>query len=224
MNFAWSNSDKHGKTPYNIGKDDVVLLDGFDANKEDVDYYTKKGNKVIAYISVGSIENWRPDINVFPKKSIGEKYNGWAGERWFNVSNWELLKPGMESRFDMIKEKGFIGYEGDNVMMDSKYNRKHKKDNINYAKWLAETAHVKGLTAIFKNGVDLIDDIEPYYDGVIVEEAMEYDETKGFKPFSDSGKPTWFFEYEISKNKALNMKLDWMSDVLLDTSSGWLRI
>jgi hypothetical protein len=151
--------------------------------------------------------------------------DGWKGENWFKLSNWEELKPPMTKRFQMLKNKGFDGYEGDNAQMDSQDNKGMHKENIDYVNWLAEEAHNQGLLAFLKNGGDsLVEDVVDVYDGVIVESAIRYKEVEPYKAFSDQGKPTWFFEYDISKSRITSGKKEWMSDVFLDTKNGWERI
>ena len=226
LNLAWSNSSKHKKTIKSyVEKGDAILLDGFDADKELVEKYKKEGLMVIGYISVGSTEDWRPDIQSFPSTAVGGKYDGWDGERWLKVDNWEELKGVMSARFDMLVKKGFDGYEGDNIQMESKDNKGKTKKNIEYAKWLADEAHSKGLLAFLKNGGSkLVDSVVDNYDGVIIESAIQYNEVELYKKFYNQGKPTWFFEYDVSKSDIIKNKQEWMSDVFLDTSSGWERI
>jgi hypothetical protein len=215
-NLAWSNSDNHQKTsiPSSGSDSNIVLLD-YDDDKSTVTKYKNQGYQVAGYISVGSWEDWRDDKANFPSNVFGESYDGWAGETWFKVSEWEDLIPGMNERMSNLKDKGFQLVEFDNIAFESG----NRSDMKSYALELAKVARENSLKPLFKNGAELIDDdIEEAYSGFIVEEAFEYNETSSYKV---NDKPVWFFEYDnINESKVE----DWMSNVWLDTSSGWEKI
>ena len=202
-------------------------MDGWDASKDKVKQWKDKGKIVIGYISAGSLENWRPDKNDFSDRVVGDSMDGWDGEKWFYLKYWEDLKKPMEERLKMLKDKGFDGYEGDNIMMDNSQNKGYLDENKNYGKWLADKAHSLGLLAIMKNGSDnnFAKDMEPHYDAIIVEEAFKYNEVDAFEAFR--GKAVWFFEYkskddiedDIKDNKYDVKK--WATQISYDTKNGW---
>jgi hypothetical protein len=221
LNLAWSNTGSHTKTKPSNQK--VIHLDGFDATKEQVLNYKKNNNIVSAYLSTGSWENWRPDKNDFPKETIGVSYDGWPGEKWLNLSVWSELKPVMKKRMEMIKNKGFDGFELDNTEAHHHDKNATKSDSIKYHTWIANEAHKMGLFVIWKNSLDLIPDIVDKYDAVINEEAIHFNETERLKYFWDKNKPVWVFEYEPLKT---NYKMpNYLTDVYLDVKNvGWTRI
>lgn len=221
-NLAWSNSlaNKEGKGSLNklhqivqpSDKDSIVLLDGFDATVEEVTKWKKAGKIVIGYISVGSSENWRPDIKKWTKEMTTKAMDEWDGERWVNLDNWELLKPIMISRFQMLYQKGFDGYEGDNISVTDQYGKKADRDkykdkNIAYAKWLANTAHNIGLLAFFKNGGEYQEEAVKYYDAVINEESLKFGEWEPYKAFYNANKPFFIYEYPLYHDTDDEIKL-----------------
>ena len=115
FNWAWSDSGTHLETPYDSNKR-VILLDG-DVEQSMVQEYKDKGHIVIGYISVGSWEDWRSDVDDFSERVKGPAMDGWEGERWFNLEFWQDLKDPMTNRLKVLKEKGFDAYEGDNIGM-----------------------------------------------------------------------------------------------------------
>lgn len=217
LNLAWSNSGSHNKS-LDTGQY-VVHLDGFDATAKQVHEWKKKKKLVTAYLSIGSLENWRPDRHDFPSDTIGKDYNGWAGEKWLNVSVWKKLIPVMTKRFEMVKSKGFDGFELDNTELhhhDPKATRQH---GIDYTIWIATTAHKMGLLVFWKNSLDLIKDVVNYFDGVINEEAIHYNETGPLKLFYEQNKPVWVFEYTKLKHSIPS----YISHVYLDIKyKGWV--
>jgi hypothetical protein len=219
LNLAWSNTSSHKKTKPSGQK--VIHLDGFDAKAEDVAKYKKDGNIVTGYLSTGSWENWRTDKDDFPKETIGKNYDGWPGEKWLNCSVWKLLKPVMTKRFEMIKSKGFDGFELDNTELYLHDSKSNYKDGVDYNRWIANTAHKMGLIVIWKNSLEMIKDIVDVFDAVINEEALHYKETEQLKLFYDKNKPVWVFEYKPLKKPNYP---EYLSDVYVDVKDkGWVR-
>ncbi len=219
LNLAWSNTGSHKKTKPSGQL--VIHLDGFDATKDDVAKYKKDGHIVTGYLSTGSWENWRPDKDDFPKETIGKNYDGWAGEKWLNCSVWEKLKPVMRKRFEMIKSKGFDGFELDNTELYLHDSKATYTDGVKYNSWIANTAHKMGLIVIWKNSLEMIKDIVDLFDAVINEEALNYNETEQLKLFYDKNKPVWVFEYKPLKKPKYP---EYLSDVYLDVKDkGWVR-
>lgn len=220
LNLAWSNTGSHPKTAPSGQR--VVHLDGFDGTAEQVATHKKAKRVVTAYLSTGSWENWRPDKDNFPKETIGKAYEGWPGEKWLNLSVWTKLKPVMTKRMEMIKKKGFDGFELDNTEAHHHDDKATKADSIAYHTWISKTAHKMGLLVIWKNSLDLIKDIVDEYDAIINEEAMHFNETEELKRFWDKNKPVWVFEYAPIKS---GTKIpEYLSDVYLDVKGkGWVR-
>ena len=190
LNLAWSNTGSQKNTK-NDTDQKIVHLDGFDATINEIQKWKKDGYIVTAYLSIGSWENWRPDKDEFPKETIGKVYDGWAGEKWLNASVWTLLKPVMTKRINMIKSKGFAGFELDNTELYLHDPKATYADGLAYNSWIADTAHKLGLMVFWKNSLDMIKDIIDKFDAIINEEAIHYNETDKLKPFYDKNKPVW---------------------------------
>ena len=221
LNYAWSNTGRQEKTKYDK-KLKVVLLD-MDVDKSEVKYYKDRGHTVIGYISVGSVEKWRDDADSFSKRVVWKNMNGWKGEKWFRIKYWKDLKDPMKKRLIKLKQKGFDGYEGDNIGIYPD-NKKNKKYNIEYAKWLAKTAHDLGLSAVMKNGnmdYNLAKEVVDDYDAIITEGGFYWKEIEAYKTYADKGKPIWAFEY---KGKNRIKKHSWISSIWYDTKKGWKKI
>ena len=83
----------------------VVDFDGFDNSAKTVSALHAQGKHVVCYFSAGSWENWRPDKKNFPAEVIGRPLDGWAGERYLDISNLAVLGPIMRARLDVCKQK-----------------------------------------------------------------------------------------------------------------------
>lgn len=175
---------------------DMIDLD-LEVDQSTVDYYHDRGTKVVCYISAGSYEDWRADADQFPDEVLGNDYESWAGEKWLDIRRLDLLAPIMEARMDICATKGFDGIEFDNLEIytnDSGFPLTYQ-DQIVYARWLAEQAHLRGLAVGQKNAPDQTKDLVDLYDFAIVEDAFYYDWTEEMLPYIHAGKPVFAVEY-----------------------------
>ena len=176
---------------------DVIDIDAFAATKELVLNLKSQGKTVIAYLSVGSVENYRPDSNDFPKIIIGNIYDGCPDEKWLDIRQIELLAPIMEARFDIIKSKGFDGIEPDNMngyQNDTGFNIS-EEDAIAYSRWLIEQAHNRGLSIGQKNSEELIPILYDEFDWILTEDAFVDNFYEELTPFISAGKAVFLVEY-----------------------------
>jgi hypothetical protein len=162
-----------------------------------IDELHAKGRKVICYISVGSWEDWRPDKDQFPAEVLGKDYEGWKGERWLDVRQIDKLAPVMLARLDLCKAKGFDAIEPDNMEVytnDTGFPLTYE-DQLEFALWLADESHKRGLAIGVKNAQDQVKDLLPYFDFAITEDAFYYGWAKDMLPFIAAGKPVFAAEY-----------------------------
>jgi hypothetical protein len=178
----------------------------FEADVYDIDLYADqsiidelhaRNIKVICYISVGSWEDWRPDASQFPPEVLGNKYEGWPGERWIDIRRLDLLSPIMTNRLDLCKSKGFDAVEPDNIEL---YNNRtgfplSYQDQLAYANWLAEAAHSRGLAIGLKNAPGMVADSISFFDFAITEDAFYYGWVAKMLPFIKANKPVFAAEY-----------------------------
>jgi len=210
-------------------------IDLFDSNKTVIQSLHDDGKKVICYFSAGSYEDWREDKNSFSQELVGEKLDGWAGERWLDISN-ENLAPIMRKRLDLAVEKGCDGVDPDN--MDSYTNNTGfnlSADNqLAYNKFIANEARKRGLSVGLKNDLSQIVELEPYFDFSINEQCNIYNECDKLTPFIEANKPIFNIEYhkkyiENNNNERDNLCSDTKAlkiqtlilPLLLDASFGY---
>ena len=184
---------------------DVIDVDLFDTPKKEVEKYD---GEVFAYISVGSYETNRPDSKDFPSNAIGNKLENWEKERAIDITNREIISI-MKKRIALAKDKGFDGVEFDNVNV---YENEEEfpsgfdlnaKQAIDYFKELANYAMSLGLKVMLKNCIYIWQDLEGYYDYVLVENAFmweEEDELRGCK------KPVFWVEYPKDTESSMDFR------------------
>lgn len=175
----------------------IIDLDAFDTPEALVDQLHQAGKKVICYINAGSWEDWRADADLFPTEVIGKAYEGWPGENWLDIRAFDVLAPILSARLDMCKSKGFDGVEFDN--MDGYQNNTGFEltaaDQLTFNRWLADSAHARGLAVGLKNDPEQITELEPWFDFVILESCFEWGWCGLSVPFAEAGKAIFDIEY-----------------------------
>jgi hypothetical protein len=179
----------------------------FDVEMYDLDLFSTEpatvaalhaaGRKVVCYVSVGSVEDWRPDADQFPPSVVGADYEGWPGEKWLDIRQIDLLASIMRARFDECAAKGFDGLEPDNIdgyTNDTGFPLTHA-DQLAYNQWLAQEAHARGLSIGLKNDPDQVADLLPYFDWALSEDCFAEGWCDQMLPFIEAGKPVFAAEY-----------------------------
>jgi hypothetical protein len=177
----------------------VYDVDGFDTSAVEVARLHAEGKRVICYIDVGTWEDWRPDAKDFPKSVLGNS-DGWPGERWLDVRRLKVLEPIMTRRFQMCARKHFDAVEPDNI--DSQGNDPGfpitLAEQLRYAEWVAHKVHSLGMAVFQKNDPEQARQLEPSFDGALVEQCDQYQECSSFEPYLKAGKPVLGAEYKAS--------------------------
>jgi hypothetical protein len=177
----------------------VYDVDLFDTSAAVVASLHAKGRKVICYVSVGTYEDWRPDAHRFPARVLGHS-NGWPGEQWLDIRRLDVLAPIIRARFDLCKARGFDAVEPDNV--DGYANATgfplSAGDQLTFNRFLAVTAHRRGLAVGLKNDLDQVPQLVPAFDFAVNEQCVQYDECDALLPFLRAGKPVFHAEYELA--------------------------
>ncbi|WP_320777931.1 endo alpha-1,4 polygalactosaminidase, partial [Streptomyces sp. CRN 30] len=175
----------------------VYDIDGFENDAADVARLHRAGRKVICYINVGAWEDYRPDAGDFPRSLLGGP-NGWAGERWLDIRRVSELRPLMERRFDMCRDKGFDAVEPD--LVEGYGNETGfpltARHQLVYNRMIADIAHERGLAVGLKNDLPQIPQLLDDFDFAVNEQCAQYGECARLSPFVEAGKAVFHVEYE----------------------------
>jgi hypothetical protein len=174
-------------------------IDGFEARANLVTQLHDDGRKVVCYLSAGSWANFRPDEADFPDSVLGRS-NGWPGERWLDIRKLRVLRPMMQARLDMCQAKGFDAVEFDNV--DGYQNNTGfpltGAEQLRYDVFLANQAHLRGMSAVLKNDLGQVRTLLPYFDFALNEQCFQYHECEVLeRNFIRRGKPVFHVEYKL---------------------------
>ncbi|MEU0038919.1 endo alpha-1,4 polygalactosaminidase [Streptomyces sp. NPDC006333] len=175
----------------------VYDIDGFENTATDVARLHRAGRKVICYLNAGAWENFRPDRDDFPRSVLGAD-NGWAGERWLDIRRLSVLRPIMERRIDMCRDKGFDAVEPDLVEgygNDTGFPLT-ARDQLAYNRMIARITHARGMSVGLKNDLPQIPQLLGDFDFAVNEECAQYDECERLSPFIAAGKAVFHVEYK----------------------------
>jgi hypothetical protein len=192
--WQWQLTGSAIDLSYNV---EVYDIDLFDVDEETIAALKDQGRKVICYLSAGSWEDWRPDADRYPKEIIGKKYEGWEGERWLDIRQIDQLAPILEARFDLCRQKGFVGIEADNVdgYMNETGFPLTAEDQLNFNRWLADQAHTRGLAIGLKNDGEQVEALLPFFDFALVEDCFAENWCEQVLPFVRANKAVFAAEY-----------------------------
>lgn len=160
------------------------------------------GRKVICYVSVGSWEDWRPDAGQFPPPTLGAAYPGWPGERYLDIRA-AAVRAVMERRFDACKQKGFDAIEPDNMDVFEVGAASGfpltEADGVDFALWLADAAHARGLGIGQKNAASITAAIQARYDWALTESCYaDGNWCPQLAPYLGADKPVFMCEYQAA--------------------------
>ncbi|MEU2432999.1 endo alpha-1,4 polygalactosaminidase [Streptomyces sp. NPDC007861] len=177
----------------------VYDIDGFENSAADVARLHRDGRRVICYINAGAWEDFRPDQARFPA-SVRGRPNGWDGERWLDIRRTAVLRPLLERRFDMCRDKGFDAVEPD--LMDGYLHDTGfpltATHQLAYNRMIAGIAHERGLSVGLKNDLPQIPELAGDFDFAVNEECAQYGECARLTPFVEAGKAVFHVEYALT--------------------------
>jgi len=177
----------------------VYDIDLFDNDAAVVAKLHRQGRKVICYISAGTWEEWRSDVDSFPSGVLGRPVVGWKNERWLDIRQLDILAPIIERRMDACKAKGFDGIEPDNI--DGFTNETGfpltYTDQLAFNRFLAAAAHARSLAVALKNDLEQAGELVDQYDFAINEQCFVYNTCDLLTPFIQAGKAVFHVEYTL---------------------------
>jgi len=194
ISWQWQLSDGPIDQSFAVEMYDIDL---FDNEAAVVAALQAQGRHVVCYVSVGSWEDWRPDQAQFPAAVIGNDYAGWAGEKWLDIRQIDLLAPVLRARLDQCQAKGFDGLEPDNIdgyTNDTGFPLTYA-DQLAFNRWLAAEAHQRGLSIGLKNDADQVPDLLADFDWALTEDCFDEGWCEQMLPFIEAGKPVFAAEY-----------------------------
>jgi hypothetical protein len=183
---------------------EIYNLDLFETEPALIERLHGQGRRVICYMSVGTLEEWRPDATAFPASVVGQAYPDWPGERWLDIRALDVIGPLMEARLDLARDKGCDGIDPDNLDGHETMSGfpLTPQDTVRLLRFLSDAAHARGLAIGLKNGADLLPAVMGHVDWVLVEDCAAQGWCEGLEPAAAAGLAVFQIEYT-------DAELDW---------------
>jgi hypothetical protein len=184
---------------YNEGSE-VLILDAFETDQNQISNFKLLHKKVIAFVSVGIWQEWIYDANLFSAELLGNNVDGWAAERWLDIRNHALLLPRIQERLNMIKNKGFDGVaiRGMDEYLNASGFPISYQEEIEYCRLILSYAHSIGLSTGQVNAIPLIVEFSDEFDWLLVQNAFKYSEVQVASAYINQEKAVLAIEYNDS--------------------------
>lgn len=189
--------------PFDVVRDvGALVLGAFEASSSTLQELKSRDVRTVCLINAGAWENWRPDSGSFDQRLVGGSVAAWRGERWLDIRA-QQLRPIMAARLDLCRSKGFDGVLFRNL--DGYAQRTgfplSAKDELAYARWLAEEGRARGLAVGLMNSLELVPDLVGDFDFAFAEDCFEADRCGALKQFRERDKPVIVAEYTNLRRK-----------------------
>lgn len=174
---------------------DLFVVDLFETEAAKVAQLRAAGRVVIAYVSVGTRESWRPDAAQFPRAALGNALPNYPDETWLDVRNTDVRRL-MRARFERAVAKGFDGLFASTV---GAYRQTSgltltRMDELDYHAFLTSTAHELGLAIGLSGDFELSTELASQYDFAIATRCVARDTCGDLGPLQARGVPVFDLE------------------------------
>lgn len=174
------------------------ILPDYQQLKDQVAALHARRIRVICYQSL-SVEDWRADIDRFPKSAIGKAMEGWEGEWWTDTRPNSPAHSFWDQRYERLAWAGCDCVEDDNSV-DPKDNESGfpltRAEAAGAVARRARKAHELGMCHIVKNNPSMSAEYAKVSDGVHIEEAGQFHQREAYLPWRAAGKYGLMIEYQ----------------------------
>ena len=127
-----------------------IVIEGQDQSKKEIETIKSSGAKAYSYISIGSLEDYRPYYKKFNKKrfKLGH-YENWDDEQWVDTSQKEWRDYVVDHIAEELKEKGVDSLWLDNTDVYEMYERESVYQGLLD---IVTRLKAKGFTLMYNGG------------------------------------------------------------------------
>jgi hypothetical protein len=175
----------------------LYVIDLFNAPQSVIDRLHAQGKLAVAYLSAGTLENFRTDMNQFPRAAVGRALQSYPDESWLDVRD-QGVRARMAARLDLARSKGFDGMLPTNLtayLHDSGFDLS-AADQADYSAWLSQQTHARGMHVGMSGDFGQLDALGPQFDWAVDFGCIENADCEQLAPFSAQGKPVLDVETE----------------------------
>jgi len=161
--FAIGNGTLRGDLSRRYAGYELLVVDGQEADRRDVGELRAGGRVVLGYLSVGTIERYRPWYRRLKPYRL-EAWKDWKGEFFARVRRRGYRREIAARIAPRLLAKGFDGLFLDNVDMIESHRRQARGMRELVAR-LSALVEAEGELLFAQNGYRIIDPLIPYLDG-----------------------------------------------------------
>lgn len=176
---------------------ELFVVDLFDVDSQQVTQLQAAGKVVMAYVSVGTLESWRPDAGRFPQSAVGRTLDNYPDEAWLDTRDADV-RAAMQARLERAVTKGFDGVFASTFgayRQNSGFDVT-KADELDYHHFLTSAAHALDLSIGLSSDFELATDLAAEYDWVIAMGCIARDACGELAPLMTRGVPVFDLETE----------------------------
>lgn len=156
---------------------------------------------IACYVSVGTAESYRADYASFPAAALGKTLPDYPQERWLDV-RLAAVRTLIAKRLDLAVVSGCDAVELSNLQAHSADSGfpLTAADDLDYADWLIDACHARGLSAGVSASDDLVPLLAAHADWGLTEECLAYDACAAWQAFTGLGKAVFMIEFGSSSD------------------------
>jgi hypothetical protein len=176
---------------------DVLVLELFATGTERVAELHRRGTAAVCRVAAGLWEGWRPDAASFPAAVLGRSPGSSPAERLVDVRAAAALRPILERRLDLCRDRGFAGVlftAADGYARASGFALS-PQDQLAFNHWLAEAAHARGLAAGIWNDLAQAHELAPAFDFLVADGCAAAGDCGGVRPYLAAGRAVFLVAY-----------------------------
>jgi hypothetical protein len=174
---------------------DVFVIDLFNSRAEQLSELHAAGRIVVAYVSAGSLETWRDDVGNFPRSAVGQTLADYPDENWLDTRD-ASVRRAMQARFDRAVNQGFDGIFASTIgayLLRSGFALT-RDDELDYARFLADTAHARGLNIGLSGDFELAAQLHSHFDWALTTDCIADNTCAELTPLLAAGLPVFDME------------------------------
>ena len=147
-----------------------VAIEIEEFKKSDIDKLKENNISIYAYLSVGSLENYRPYYDEF-KQYTFQEYENWEDEKWIDVSisSWQEKLNELATSFKNLGADGLFLDNFDVYYYASEISVEFGEKNYQGCYQILENLSKTGLKLLINSGTDFLEKLEKENDSLINE-------------------------------------------------------
>ncbi len=170
-------------------------LDASLQDPSDLQTLHAEGRHYLCYLSAGSLESFRDDVDEFPAPVIGRPLANFPDERWLDVRA-PVVRELMALRIEALAAAGCDGVPPSSLAVhaaDTGFELS-LEDALDYARWFAERIHAAGMSAGLTGPAALTGELWPTFDFGLAISCLEGTQCGEFAVFDAASKPVLHIE------------------------------